>query len=184
MSDKVQITIIINSRPFSINQYYYYPVLKTEIHAYNAKRKARIYGKPVRSADARNWARSVFTELNKSGNKAQLKKFRDSFDPKLHTIGIKLACYYENFTTKAGIISSKTNDCSNVEKPIIDLLFDEKYYGRSCPEGCENLNINDKFITELISSKHQSDENDYVVITIYTKNLPSCTKGLPCQVKK
>lgn len=45
------------------------------------------------------------------------------------------------FYNKAGEVSSKTIDCSNFEKPLIDLVFGH------------TMDVNDKFITKLVSSK-------------------------------
>ncbi len=48
---------------------------------------------------------------------------------------------YHDFYNNLGLISSKTFDCSNVEKPILDRIFGDF------------MSINDKFVTELHSTK-------------------------------
>lgn len=169
----MKIKLLINQAPISINKHYYYPVLKHEIAQYNKGIKTRIYGKPVRSADARNWASLVFTELQKAYNADQLSKMRAHFNENVHTLGIRIETYSNTLYTKAGKVSSRSLDCSNIEKPIIDLIFDSKYFERAYPDGCKNLNINDKYITELSSSKHYTHEDPFMFITIYTKELPS-----------
>lgn len=167
----MRITLLINCPSFSINSYYYYPVLNSDIAAYNSKKRKRIYAKPVRSADARNWARSVFTELNKPYNLQKMKEFREHFDEKTMSIGIEIGVYYPKLYTKCGKIHKYTYDCSNFEKPLIDLIFDKKFFKRPAPEGCKNLNVDDRFITELVSKKLQSDtDRDYMTVTLYTKD--------------
>lgn len=63
-------------------------------------------------------------------------------NPKL-TISFRMnVAYPENtFTTGNGVISSKTMDCSNVEKPLVDLVVGDI------------MGINDKRVVQLVSTK-------------------------------
>lgn len=120
--------------PFSINAYYY-------------KTRQRTRG-------ARLWANDIFRQMDMFYD--DIVEFRDQFDVGIHGLEIDLKFYYpeELFFNKAGTISAKTMDLSNVEKPLIDLLTQSKYADRAIPEGAENLRIDDRYIIALRSSKH------------------------------
>lgn len=153
-----QISLLIHERPFSINSMYF----------------NRPDNKKIRSLDARNWSRLIFIQLNNQYNLNQLKLFRDAFDPKTMGIGIHMTTHYkrDTFFTKKDQISSRTMDISNIEKPIIDLIFDPKYFKRKCPEGCQNLNLNDKYIVGMISNKLPSKTGEmYMFIKLWTVKL-------------
>lgn len=101
------------------------------------------------------WMAQVFNQLSLQEHQDNLKALKDFFDPKKHCLQFQIVEYYtaEKFTASNGEISSKTFDISNIEKPLIDLFCDSKYYDEPHPYGCKNLSINDKFVTELYSSK-------------------------------
>lgn len=124
------------------------------------------------SQDAKNWFKLVFKELDKENNQLALSNLRNEFNPKLHTYDIKLEFFYPPHIlyTKAGLISSKSHDLSNIEKPLIDLLFLPKYFEKKVPQGVKNLNIDDKYITSMSSSKRISN-NHTIKITLEITNL-------------
>ncbi len=85
-------------------------------------------------------------------NRKKLKQLRDHFDPKQHVYKIELTFFYPKHVlyTKDGPISARAHDLSNIEKPLLDLLFLPAFYDRY---NCKNLNIDDKYITHLVSKK-------------------------------
>jgi hypothetical protein len=121
----------------------------------------------IKTTKAREWTMQVLHALNEPSIKEALADLRKAFNIKKHTYGLDLTFNYPSqvFKNKAGLISSKTMDISNVEKPLIDLLFLQKYFDLESPNGAENLNIDDKFLTELCSRK-QSGEYYSIDITI------------------
>lgn len=95
--------------------------------------------------------------LKSSQMQSALQELKEEFDPTKHCIKVEITCYYphEIFFTKKGTISAKTFDLSNVEKPIVDVIFLEKYATNTI----KNLGIDDKFITDLNSKKRPSSEH-------------------------
>ncbi len=154
------VTLIFNRLPISINKYYIYPV-------YNKGKKVygRLYGTPTRSPEARYWAGEIFGELNSEYNQSQVALFKQEFDASNMGIGVEIIVYYpeDKLFTKKGAISSRSMDCSNFEKPLIDVLFDKRFSTRTVPEGAPNLELNDKLILSLNSVKFPSKEAKTVV---------------------
>jgi hypothetical protein len=61
-------------------------------------------------------------------------------------------------------------DLSNVEKLLIDLIFDSRFDGRTIDgQLISNLAIDDKFITDLLSIKRPADKHS---IQVYISLLP------------
>lgn len=101
------------------------------------------------------WSSSVLVALALKENKKKLKELRQYFDPLKHVYKIDLTFFYPKHVlyTKEGRVSGRAHDLSNVEKPLIDLVFLPLYYDRPSPYGAKNLNIDDKYITHLVSKK-------------------------------
>lgn len=74
-----------------------------------------------------------------------LAEFKSEYDYTPISIYISIHYPKQIFYNKEGLISSKTMDISNTEKILIDLIFKE------------TLDINDKYITYMESSKHAGD---------------------------
>jgi hypothetical protein len=55
-------------------------------------------------------------------------------------------------------------DLSNIEKHIIDAIFDKKYFER----GTNNLNLDDTLVTTQISKKRISPTDSYQIIVHIT----------------
>jgi len=136
----MKVSFIINACPFSINKMYYRKTF-------------------TRTENARNWGRIVCSSLNDAHAQQQMDKFREYFDENTMGIKISLTFYYPHdiLFNKSGSISSRSQDQTNVEKPLVDLLFDPKYNNRPVPDGVRNLNLNDKIVTDLVSKKRPSN---------------------------
>lgn len=107
------------------------------------------------------WAANIFHKLDTEENLEIFKELREFFDEEKHGFIVNLKFFYPKdiLYTKKGQLSAKCHDISNIEKPIIDLLFLPVYYKKPSPYGCKNLNIDDKYILSMQSSKHVADEH-------------------------
>lgn len=65
-----------------------------------------------------------------------------------------------HYFTKKGVISRRAMDLTNVEKPLVDLLFDPRFEERG---EVINLCMDDKFITKLLSEKVPSKGWEIVI---------------------
>lgn len=93
----------------------------------------------------KDWYSKIKASIQMNGSYKSLLDFAETFKQDNHqSIEIEIDIYYPNwlFYTSKGTISSKTFDISNTEKILIDLLL------------VDILQINDKNVTRLISSKH------------------------------
>lgn len=138
-------------KPFSINAYHY-------------------ADKRHKTKEAKDWEMQVFHLLNIKSNQNKLEELRNFFKPELHLYFVKIICFYPNneFYTKSNIISQRTIDITNFEKPIIDLLFLPKHFDNPYPYGCKNLNIDDKYLWKISSQKMPHNNQEYI-IKIYIK---------------
>jgi Endodeoxyribonuclease RusA len=114
------IEFVIFTKAFSINAYHY------------ATRK-------VKTAEARAWEELVQKDLNEV---KELSAMADDWRKHGGHFHLHINCIYPAhvFYTQTGEISGKTFDCSNVEKPIQDLIF-------------KNMGLNDKLVKKLVSEK-------------------------------
>lgn len=128
--------------PFSINKMYY------------ANRK-------VKTREAREWSILITENLKLEENQSSLQKFRKHFDKSKHCVKVSIRFFYPSFLvlTKENQISTKAHDLSNIEKPLIDLVFLKN-------REVQNLEIDDKYIVELNSIKGTSDKNYKIEIEI------------------
>lgn len=130
-----------NLRPFSINATYYGNGF-------------------VKTSAAREWAMEVFHRL--AGQEQKFKELREFFDPKKHAYHVTMIANYPKaqFYTKQGLLSSKTFDLTNCEKGLIDLFWLPKHALSASPLGCQNLQMDDKYITQLISRKRATEDSE------------------------
>lgn len=122
--------------------------------------------KRYKTKEAQDWSHTVLHHLSQKENKKCLKELREYFNAKEHAYKLDITFYYpkEILHTKDGRISAKSHDISNVEKPLIDLLFLPKYFTEKPPYGAENLNVDDKYLVEMISRKRAADTHGIKVI--------------------
>lgn len=104
----------------------------------------------------RQWIVHICNHLLKPKAQNTMKKFRDCFNPKKHRVSIDITFNYpeEILFTKKGSMSAKAHDVSNIEKPLIDVLFLPRYFDR-----CKNLNIDDKYISDMSSRKRVAESH-------------------------
>jgi len=120
-----------------------------------------------KTAAAKEWSEQVLQALSRY--KSELKQFRDYFEPSRHiySVSIEMLVPHDTLYTKKGELTSKVHDLSNIEKPIVDLLFLPKFF-----EYCENLNIDDRYLGELRSLKTPTLDTWGVNVIIEIKNKP------------
>jgi len=143
-------TITLKLKPFSINAMF-------------------CRDKRHKTIEAQEWSCSVLVALASKENKKKLKALREHFDPTHHVYKVELTFFYPKHVLhrKDGQISGRAHDLSNVEKPLVDLLFLPAFYDRY---SCKNLNVDDKFITHLVSKKCVG-KSFKIKINIYIKDL-------------
>ncbi len=131
---KIQFSLPVG--PFSINAFYY------------ARRK-------IITAEAREWQHRVIYAASAPGITDKMKLFRDEFDQKKHSIAFSVVYNVPatSFYTKNGTISGHVFDCTNFEKPLLDLLMLPKFHGNESAETFLNLNMDDKHVTRISSEK-------------------------------
>jgi hypothetical protein len=127
----------INAPGLSLNDVYY----QNRAHGYKTS--------------AKHWIADVCGKLSVHADK--FKELREHFDPEKHAYKVALQFYTPRMYTKAGLISLQGLDLSNVEKLLMDVLFTPRYHGNGLYQ-FENLNIDDKHVVALYSSKQHSTE--------------------------
>ena len=127
-----------------------------------------------KTIEAQEWSCSILVALALKENKKKLKELRQYFDPKKHVYKVDLTFFYPKHVLhkKEGGISARAHDLSNIEKPLIDLIFLPMFYDRPSPYGAKNLNIDDKYIVDLRSRK-RTGKDFRIRVTLNIKDLPS-----------
>lgn len=79
--------------------------------------------------EARTWVDTVCVLLSRSENAQKMQELREAFDPAKNAYAVQLKYYYPKdiYYTKDGKLSRRALDLTNVEKPLVDVLFLEKY---------------------------------------------------------
>ena len=148
------IKFTLNSPPFSINKAYY-------------KRSH------TRTQDCRDWGDNILLQLQEPTIQSHISQLSKE---SVKALQLKLSYYYPSniLFTKKGDISRRSMDLSNIEKLLIDLLFDPRFCGReinSIP--INNFNLDDKLITTLTSSKCVSwDAHHHIVVELQSVDAP------------
>lgn len=133
----------IAASPFSINKAYY-------------KRSN------TRTQECRVWGDNVLHQL--APYEKNLIKLNKIVRQKLNKVNIKVEIIFLmpsfKLLTKSGKVSRLSNDLSNVEKLLIDLVFDKRFNDRGTP----NLNLDDCLVCDLYSKKRISPDNNYYIL--------------------
>ena len=133
-----------------------------------------MYGKQkFKTTQAREWSYQVFNHLNHISNIKNMKAFRESFNSDIEAIEADLTFYFPEdiILLKKGGISGRAFDITNMEKCIVDLIFDKQYFEKDPPYGCENLNLDDKYIISMQSRKRVSPDGEFSMV-IKLKTIP------------
>lgn len=130
------IDITLNIKPYSVNKYFY-------------------GNRAIKRRETVEWEMSIIEILRHENIQKKIQDFKDRFDPAKHSIEIEMLFHYPHdvLYTKKKQLSSRAFDLSNVEKPLIDVLFLAKY----CTDKIKNLEIDDKYVTKMTSQKLAAD---------------------------
>ena len=139
-------TLILDSKAFSINAMHY-------------------KNKSFTTAAYKDWASNIFSLLNQEPNLTRLKVLRDYFDPKKHRYVVEMITYfpYNILFTQEQKMSAKAFDVTNIEKPLQDLITMSKYFTKPDPYGVENLNMDDKHVSDFTSRKRVSQTGEHYI---------------------
>ena len=143
------IQFTIKSQPFSINKAYY--------------RNRQL------TKEARLWRKDFLLQLQDYHIQKDFAKVHKHFDPNLHSVHVSYRfCYPSNkLLTKKGTISARSSDLTNIEKLVQDNIFDHRFNGREIGDQIiQNLDIDDKFITQLQSYKVLSPLDNQFLIQV------------------
>lgn len=151
----MQIKFTLNAPPFSVNKAYYKKSF-------------------TRTKECRAWGEDILEQLQDKTIQQDLEDFRIAFlEDDISAVGAHLVFHIpkSTFYTKKGDISRRSQDLSNVEKLLIDLIFDPRFAGRELDSGlvCQNLSLDDKLITKLISEKVPSKGFNKIDVTLFFK---------------
>lgn len=150
-------------------------LLKLDVKPYSVNRY--FYGnRSIKRREAVEWETTIIEQLRSKEIQKSIEDFRQRFNPEHHSLSIDLCFAYPEATmiTKKGTLSSRAFDLSNVEKPIIDVTFLEKY----CTSTIKNLMVDDKFLTKMRSEKIASDEHA-IFIRVQLEDLENCRRKEP-----
>lgn len=145
-----RVSFYLPIEPFSVNRTYY----RDRRH---------------KTQEFRDWELAVINAMSAKSVQTKLAEIRNAFDATQHCFLVRFKALYPRAVlfNKAGQISSRAEDLSNIEKPLLDLLFLPKYHVQAKPWGCPNINADDKYVLRLYSAKDVSaDEKHYVQVSI------------------
>lgn len=120
----------------------------------------------MKTQDLRNWMVEVFHALSTDANQAALADLRSNFDQSKQFYFIRLVHYIPEKKYRAKNGNLKTPDITNIEKPLIDLIFDKKYHDKKPPFGCPNLNMNDASTAGMLTWKKPTSGAYYIKVDI------------------
>jgi hypothetical protein len=149
--------IKFKSKTASINSLYY-----------NDKR----HGK---TAEAKKWSTEILVTIGQHIN--EFKELRELFNPKKHCYSFKMKMLIPETAmyTKDGKMTSLVHDLSNVEKPLIDLIFLPKYFSEYSifGEKAANLNVDDRYLQYLSSEKVPTVNEWGIIVELEILDKPS-----------
>jgi len=136
----MKLELLFNSPPFSVNSSH--------------------YRNGNRTKKCRKWGDQILAQLEQYSDSIDL--FREQFNKLEHSLETELIFMYprEFLFTAQGYISRRSMDCSNIEKLIIDLIFDNRFFERDH----NNLNLDDTLVTKQTSCKVLSPDNEYKIL--------------------
>lgn len=132
------VRIIIPEKPYSVNKMFY-------------------SNRSIKRREAVEWEQTIIEHFRDEDLKEELHYLRSQFNPSIHCIHVSIKFYFPKsiLLTKENKLSSRAFDLTNMEKPLIDVVFLEKF----CTEKCKNLQIDDKYITKVVSEKLLGDQH-------------------------
>jgi hypothetical protein len=79
--------------------------------------------------EAKEWVDTVTFLLRQTKNAQAMTELREAFDASKHAYAIQIKAHVPRhiYYTKEGKLSRRSFDITNTEKPLVDVLFLEKY---------------------------------------------------------
>lgn len=136
--------------------------------------------KSHKTQDYRDWEMAALQAMRAAHVQAQLAKIREAFNPAEHAFAVRFKFKFpaQVLFNKQGLISSRAEDLSNVEKPLLDLIFLPKFHVQPLPWGVPNVNADDKYVLRLTSTKQLSADSSYSIdVQIRIVQLPKPAVG-------
>lgn len=139
-----KLTLKFNAPPFSVNKAH--------------------YRNGNRTTQCRAWGDLILEQIENYRDEIEL--FREQFDKLNQSLNTELIFLYPSsiLLTKKGYVSRRSSDLSNIEKMLVDLIFDPKFFQR----GTNNLNLDDTLVTSQLSKKRISPTDSYQIIVHIT----------------
>jgi hypothetical protein len=112
-----------------------------------------------KTAEYKAWANEVLYRLSELEEYKTLQEMASDHQAYGGTFAVKITAQYPYhiFYNKAGQISSKTIDCTNFGKPILDLVFGD------------TLSVNDKYVVKCTECKEVGPSYAIVIQIEYFK---------------
>lgn len=155
--------VLQNIKPFSINATYYG----------NGR---------IKTSEAREWEMNIFYRLSTPENEEKFSELRAAFDSSKHALSVLIVAYYPEvqFYTKKGNISNKiVLDMSNGEKLLLDCMMLSKHALKESPQGCQNLQIDDKELVNMLSFKRPTKSGEpRIEVTFQIVNKAICDEPI------
>lgn len=145
----MKMKLVISSPPFSINRAYY--------------KKSK-----TRTQECRKWGEKILQQLQKY--KKDIDKINKYVTKNINTKCLHVETIFyinkQKFFTKTGKVSRNSMDLTNVEKLLIDIIFDKRHADR----GGTNFSLDDCLIVYQPSSKKPCEGDSFIVLNIEVKN--------------
>jgi hypothetical protein len=126
------------------------------------------------NAATKKWIAELCRQLNHPINKAAMSELRLAFDPSKHCFTVFVDYYTPKFFNKDKQISAQSMDVGNITKTLLDVVFTPNFNGTGAYQ-CDNLNVDDKFITMLVTKKSPAKD--------FKTNITICVKKLPKNIR-
>lgn len=152
----MRVSFYLPITPFSVNNMYY--------------RDRR-----NKTQDYRNWEMSAFQAISSPNVQEKLAQIRSNYSPEKHAFSVRFNYLFpkEKLFTKSGLISSRAEDLTNIEKALLDVLFLPKFHVQAYPYGAPNINADDKNVLSLNSKKSVSSDGKYYIrVSVALISLP------------
>lgn len=153
-----------NSKKVSDNDIIHVKLLGIEPFSIN---KAHYVRTKTRTKECREWGDRILQLVKDSPDIVRsFRKINKLFDPAIHCIHLDIVFQIpkEIFFTKEGKVSRRKQDLSNIEKMLIDILFDVRHQRGNMI----NLGIDDQYIVDLHSRQYPA--KNYCILLQLTVN--------------
>lgn len=120
------------------------------------------YRRGQRTQECRKWCLQVHKQI--AGDPAFVPFKKQALKASFFHVCLRFNIPRSKFYTKTGKISRLTSDLTNVEKMLVDAIFDKRFHGRE-ESGLKikTLECDDTLITKLVSEKGATESDSYSI---------------------